>query len=39
MGSFYGYATGVFSNRKLERATWDSATFRYIAGGEHPDHA
>src|SRR3984885_12394769 len=34
----YGYATGVFSSRKLERATWDSVAFRYIAGGEHPDH-
>src|ERR1700733_9471585 len=33
-----GYATGVFSSRKLERATWDSVAFRYIAGGEHPDH-
>ena len=34
----YGYGTGVFSSRKLERATWDSVAFRYIAGGEHPDH-
>ena len=34
----YGYATGVFSSRKLERATWDSVAFRYIAGGEHLDH-
>src|ERR1700759_1798520 len=34
----YGYATGVFPSRKLERATWDSVAFRYIAGGEHPDH-
>src|ERR1700740_2590440 len=34
----YGYAPGVFSSRKLERATWDSVAFRYIAGGEHPDH-
>src|ERR1700758_2712997 len=34
----YGYATGVFSSRKLERATWASVAFRYIAGGEHPDH-
>src|ERR1700692_1028792 len=33
----YGYATGVFSSRKLERATWDSVAFRYIAGGKHPD--
>ena len=24
----YGYATGVFSSRKLERATYDSAAFR-----------
>src|SRR5271170_4801903 len=34
----YGYATGVFSSRKLERATWDSVAFRFIAGNEHPDH-
>jgi len=36
---FYGYATGVFSSRKLERATYDSIPFRFIAGGLHPDHA
>ncbi|MGL5719252.1 MAG: IS1182 family transposase [Alphaproteobacteria bacterium] len=35
---FYGYATGIFSSRKLERATYDSVAFRYIAGNEHPDH-
>jgi len=34
----YGYATGVFSSRKLERATYDSVAFRYLAGNEHPDH-
>ena len=34
----YCYATGVYSSRKLERATWNSVAFRYIAGGEHPDH-
>lgn len=34
----YGYATGVFSSRKLERATYDSVAFRYIAAGTHPDH-
>ena len=28
---FYGYATGVFSSRKLEEATYDSVAFRYIA--------
>jgi transposase len=34
----YGYASGVFSSRKLERATHDSVAFRFIAGNEHPDH-
>lgn len=34
----YGYATGVFSSRKLERATYDSVAFRYLAAGSHPDH-
>ena len=35
---FYGYATGVFSSRKIERATYDSVAFRYIAANTHPDH-
>ena len=35
---FYGYATGVFSSRKIERATHESIPFRFIAGGLHPDH-
>src|SRR5215211_3700413 len=34
----YGYATGVFSTRKIERATYESAPFRYLAGNRHPDH-
>src|SRR3979409_1421239 len=34
----YGYATGVFSSRKLERATYDSVSFRFIAANDHPDH-
>ena len=34
----YGYATGVFSSRKLERATYDSVAFRFLAGNQHPDH-
>ena len=33
-----GYATGVFSSRKLERATYDSVAFPYIAANDHPDH-
>ena len=35
---FYGYATGVFSSRKLEQATYDSVAFRYITADTHPDH-
>jgi transposase len=35
---FYGYATGVFSSRKLERATYDQVPFRFLAGHLHPDH-
>src|SRR5580704_15637486 len=35
---FYGYATGVFSSRKLERATYDSVAFRYLAADQHPEH-
>jgi len=34
----YGYLTGVFSSRKIERATYDSLPFRFIAGNLHPDH-
>jgi len=34
----YGYSTGVFSSRKIERATHDSIAFRYLAANTHPDH-
>lgn len=34
----YGYVSGVFSARQIERATYESIPFRYIAGGWHPDH-
>jgi hypothetical protein len=34
----YGYATGVLSSRRLERATYDSVAFRFIAANDHPDH-
>ena len=35
---FYGYATGVFSSRKLSQATHDSIAFRFICANTHPDH-
>lgn len=34
----YGYATGTFSSRKIERATHDSVAFRFLAANQHPDH-
>jgi transposase len=34
----YGYATGVFSTRKMEQGTYESAAFRFVAGNLHPDH-
>ncbi len=34
----YGYATGVYSSRRIEAATHDSVAFRYIAANEQPDH-
>ncbi|HEX9596646.1 MAG TPA: IS1182 family transposase [Anaerolineales bacterium] len=35
---FYGYATGVFSSRRIEKATYESLSFRFLAGDLHPDH-
>ena len=35
---FYGYATGTFSSRKIEQATYESIPFRFLAGDLHPDH-
>ena len=35
---FYAYATGVFSSRKIEQATKETAAFRYLAGNYAPDH-
>jgi transposase len=35
---FYGYATGIFSSRKLEKATYENVGVRFVAGGLHPDH-
>ena len=34
----YGYATGVYSSRKLERASYDSVAFRFVAANDHRDH-
>jgi transposase len=34
----YGYATGVFSSRAIEEATYESVAFRFISCDQHPDH-
>lgn len=34
----YGYATGIFSSRRIEQATHDSVPVRMICGDTHPDH-
>jgi len=36
---FYGYATGVFSSRKIEKKCKESIPFLFIAGGHNPDHS
>ena len=35
----YGYATGVYSSRKIQKHTYEDVAFRYLAGDQHPDHA
>ena len=32
----YGYCLGVYSSRRLERATYEDVGFRVLAGGQHP---
>lgn len=34
----YGNATGVHASRAIERASYDSVAFRFVAGNTHPDH-
>jgi transposase len=34
----YGHATGVFASRKLERANYESVSFRFVVANQHLDH-
>jgi len=34
----YCYASGTFSSRRIERATYESVAVRYLCGNHHPDH-
>src|ERR1035441_579942 len=35
----YGYATGVYSSRKIQTRTFEAVALRYLSGDQHPDHA
>jgi transposase len=35
----YGYASGVYSSRKIQSRTYEDLAFRYLSGDQHPDHA
>lgn len=32
----YGYSSGIYSSRRLEKATWEDLSFRVICGDSHP---
>ena len=32
----YGYCIGIYSSRRLERATWEDLSFRVVCGDSHP---
>ena len=34
----YCYANGIFSSRRMERATYRDVAVRYLTGDTHPDH-
>ena len=34
----YAYAVGVFSSRRIERATYEDVAFRVLTADQHPDH-
>lgn len=35
---FYSYGTDTFSSRKIEAASYESVSVRYVAANQHPDH-
>ena len=35
----YGYATGVYSSRKIQLRTYEDVAFRYLSADAHPDHS
>jgi transposase len=35
----YGYCSGVYSSRRIERATHEDVAFRVLCAEQHPDHS
>ena len=35
----YGYATGIYSSRKIQAKSYDDVAFRFLSADEHPDHS
>ena len=35
---FYAYCVGLWSSRRIERATYEDIAFRFVSGNSHPDH-
>jgi transposase len=35
----YGYATGIYSSRRIQAKTYEDVAFRYLSADEHPDHS
>jgi transposase len=35
----YGYATGVYSSRKIQLRTYEDVAFRFLSADAHPDHS
>jgi transposase len=35
----YGYCSGTYSSRQMQRETYEDVAFRYLAGDQHPDHS
>src|ERR1022692_4044306 len=35
----YGYATGIYSSRKIQAKTFEDVAFRFLSADEHPDHS
>ena len=35
----YGYATGTYSSRQIQKKTYEDLAFRFLSADQHPDHS